>query len=167
MLIAYNWVDFDHLDRVFFLNQAFLVSFVITTVLALLVIPYSKRRPKGTPTTWGEAMLASMFTFALLFASFGVVPDRFITHADANLGWNKNLVIYGPGDIFKPKALGGNWPFTMSYEAIRDILVVVIHLWYFGLMIFLWSVWQKRGDGKPSTEVAATSSFGRPLVRKG
>jgi hypothetical protein len=166
VLIAYNWVDFDHLDRLFFLNQAFVFSFIVTSALALLVIPYSKRRPKGTPTSWGEAMFASMLTFALLFAAFGVVPDRFITHADANLGWNKNNLIFGPGDILKPKAYGGHFPFTMSYEAIRDIFVVVIHLWYFGLMIFLWHVWQKRGDGKPSTEVA-TSSFGRPLVKKG
>ncbi|MGB8861790.1 MAG: hypothetical protein WCC60_21220 [Ilumatobacteraceae bacterium] len=165
MLIAYNWIDFDHLDRIFFLNEAFLFSFILSTGLALLVIPYSKRRPKGTPTTWGEAMLASVFAFGLMFVAFGIVPDKFIAHADADLGWNKNLIIYGPGDILKPKALGGHFPFTMSYEAIRDILVVVIHVWYFGLLIFLWSVWQKRGDGKPSTEVA-TSTFGRPLVKK-
>jgi hypothetical protein len=32
-------------------------------------------------------------------------------------------------------------------------------------MIFLWSFWQKRGT-KKSTELA-TSTYGRPLVRKG
>lgn len=148
------------------MNEAFLFSFFLTTALSLLVIPYSKRRPKGTPTSWGEAMLASVFTFGVMFVAFGVVPHQFIDHADKELGWTKNLIIYGPGDILKPKALGGPFPFTMSYEAIRDIVVVVIHLWYFGLMIFLWHVWQSRGDGKPSTEVA-TSTFGRPLVKKG
>ncbi len=147
------------------MNEAFLFSFLLSTGLALLVIPYSKRRPKGTPTTWGEAMLASVFAFGLMFVAFGIVPDKFIAHADAELGWNKNLIIYGPGDIFKPKALGGNFPFTMSYEAVRDIVVIVIHVWYFGLLIFLWGVWQKRGDGKPGTELA-TSTFGRPLVKK-
>jgi len=166
VLIAYNWIDFKHLDRLFFLNEAFLFSFLLTTGLALMVIPYSKRRPKGTPTTWGEAMLASVFTFGVMFIAFGVVPDRFIAHADADLGWNKNLVIYGPGDIFKPKALGGHWPMTMSYEAIRDILVIVIHVWYFGLLIFLWGVWQKRGDGTATSKEVATSTFGRPLVKK-
>ena len=147
------------------MNEAFLFSFLLSTGLALLVIPYSKRRPKGTPTTWGEAMLASVFAFGLMFVAFGIVPDKFIAHADAELGWNKNLIIYGPGDIFKPKALGGNFPFTMSYEAVRDIVVIVIHVWYFGLLIFLWGVWQKRGDGKPGTELA-TGTFGRPLVKK-
>ncbi len=147
------------------MNEAFLFSFFLTTIGALLVIPYSKRRPKGTPTSWGEAMLASVYVFGLMFVAFGVVPDKFIFHADAELGWNKNLIIYGPGDIFKPQALGGKFPITMSYEAVRDIAVVIIHVWYFGLLIFLWSVWQKRGDGTPTKEIA-TSTFGRPLVKK-
>ena len=34
-----------------------------------------------------------------------------------------------------------------------------------GAQIALWAMWQKRGQAKPSTEVA-TSDFGRPLVRK-
>jgi len=146
-------------------NQAFLFSFFLSTGLALLVLPYAKRRPKGTPTSWGEAMLAAVYTFGVMFLAFGVAPHQFIDHADKELGWSKNLIIYGPGGIFKPKSLGGPFPFTMSYEAVRDIVVIVIHLWYFALMIFLWIKWQKRGDVKPGTQVA-TSSFGRPLVKK-
>jgi hypothetical protein len=165
VLIAYNWVDFDHLDKLFFLNQAFLVSFVLSTAMALAVIPYAKRRPKGTPTSWGEAMLGATYAFGAMFIAFGVVPHQFIDHTDKELGWTKSRIIFGPFDILKPKAYGGHFPFTMSYEAIRDILVVVIHVWYFGLLIFLWSVWQKRGDSKPTTEIA-TSTFGRPLVKK-
>jgi hypothetical protein len=148
------------------MNVAFLFSFFLATGGALLVLPYMKRRPKGTPTSWGEAMLAATYVFGLMFIAFGVAPHQFIDHADKELGWTKNLIIYGPGDIFKPTALGGSFPITMSYEAIRDIVVIVIHLWFFGLMIFLWSKWQKRGDATPGTEVA-TSTFGRPLVKKG
>jgi hypothetical protein len=148
------------------MNVAFLFSFFLSTIGALLVIPYAKRRPKGAPVSWGEAMLASVYVFGLMFIAFGVVPHQFIDHADKELGWSKNNVIFGPGDILKPQAYGGWFPFTMSYEAVRDIVVIVIHLWYFGLLIWLWSVWQKRGDGKPSTELA-TSTFGRPLVKKG
>jgi hypothetical protein len=147
-------------------NQAFLFSFFLSTGLALLVIPYSKRRPAGTPTSWGEAMLAAVFGFAVMFIAFGVVPHQWLSHADKDLGWNKAKILYGPFDLFKPKALGGWFPFTMQYEALRDTIVVVIHVWYFGLMIFLWSVWQKRGRTSTSTEVA-TSTYGRPLVRKG
>ena len=164
MLIAYDWLQWPP-TKLFFANTAFLFTFLLSTALALLVIPYSKRRPKGTPTSWGEAMLAAVFVFGVMFVAFGVVPDRFIAHTDADLKWTKQRIIFGPGDILKPKVYGGHFPFTMSYEAIRDIFVTLIHVWYFGLMIFLWSVWQKRGDSKPGTAVA-TSTFGRPLVKK-
>jgi hypothetical protein len=147
-------------------NEAFIFSFILSSVLALAVIPYSKRRPKGTPVSWGEAMLAAVYVFGVMFLAFGVVPHQWIAHSDANLAWTKSKIIYGPFDILKPKALGGHFPFTASYEAIRDTVVVVLHVWYFGLIIYLWGVWQKRGDAKPSTEVA-TSTYGRPLVRKG
>jgi hypothetical protein len=148
------------------LNAAFLFSFILSTGLALAVIPYAKRRPKGTPVSWGEAMLAAVYVFGVMFISFGVVPHQWIDHADRNLGWSKSKIVYGPFDLLKPKASGGNFPFTASYEAIRDTVVVVLHVWYFGLIIFLWGVWQKRGDAKPGTEIA-TSTYGRPLVRKG
>ncbi|MEK7424576.1 MAG: hypothetical protein AAB131_12145 [Actinomycetota bacterium] len=145
-------------------NQAFLFSFFLSTGLALLSIPYGRRRPIGTPVTWGEAMLAATFAFGVMFLAFGVVPHQFIDHADKNLGWNKAKILYGPFDLLKPKALGGFFPMTLQYEAIRDTVVVLIHVWYFGLLIFLWSKWQKRGATK-STEVA-TSTYGRPLVKK-
>ncbi len=148
------------------MNVAFLFSFFLSTIGALLVLPYAKRRPKGAPVSWGEAMLASVYVFGIMFIAFGVVPHQFIDHADKELGWSKSNVIFGPGDIFKPQAYGGWFPFTMSYEALRDIVVIVIHLYYFGLLIWLWSVWQKRGQVKAGTEVA-TSTFGRPLVKKG
>lgn len=146
-------------------NMAFLFSFFLSTALALLVIPYSKRRPLDKVTTWGEAMLAAVFAFGVMFLAFGVVPHQWIDHADKDLGWNKAKIIYGPFDIFKPQAYGGNFPFTMQYEAVRDVVVVLIHVWYFGLVMLLWSVWQKRGKKSTSTEVA-TSSYGRPLVKK-
>jgi len=146
-------------------NQAFIFSLVLSTALALLVIPYSKRRKPGTPTSWGEAMLAAMFAFAVMFIAFGVVPHQWIDHADKNLGWSKSKVIYGPFDLLKPQAFGGSFPLTISYEAVRDTVVVLIHVWYFGLIIYLWGVWQRRGQAAPSTEVA-TSTYGRPLVRK-
>ena len=145
-------------------NQALIFSFLLSTGLALLAIPYGKRRPIGTPFTWGEAMLAATFAFGVMFIAFGVVPHQWIDHADKDLGWNKAKIIYGPFDLLKPKAFGGNFPFTMQYEAVRDTVVVLIHVWYFGLLIFLWNHWQKRGRTK-STEVA-TSTYGRPLVKK-
>lgn len=147
-------------------NQAFLFSFIVTTALALLAVPYAKRRPVGTPFTWGEAMLASVWAFGLMFLAFGIVPHQWIDHADKDLGWNKTKILYGPWDIFKPQALGGNFPMTLQYEAIRDVVVVVIHLWFFGLTIYLWVMWQNRGKKAAAGTAVATSSYGRPLVKK-
>ncbi len=146
-------------------NQAFLVSFFVAIGLTLLVIPYGKRRPKGTPVSWGESMLAAVYAFAVMFIAYGIVPDRWIQHADKNLGWSKQKLLFGVGDIIKPQAYGGWFPFTVSYQELRDIIVVVIHVIFFALQIFIWMWWQKRGDTTTSTAVA-TSTYGRPLVKK-
>ena len=116
------------------------------TLLTLAAIPYGKRRPIGTPFSWGEAMLGATYAFGVMFLAFGVVPHQWIDHADKNLGWNRTRIVYGPGGILKPQSLGGWNPITLQYEAIRDIVVVVIHVYFFGLLIFIWMWWQKRGQ---------------------
>jgi hypothetical protein len=146
-------------------NQAFLFSFIVAIALTLVAIPYGKRRPIGTPFSWGESMLASVYVFAVMFIAYGIVPDRWIQHADKNLEWSKQKILFGPFDLLKPKVYGGNFPFTISYQELRDIVVVLIHVIFFGLQIWIWSWWQKRGKKAPSTEVE-TSTYGRPLVKK-
>ncbi len=140
-------------------NQAFLFSFAVSIVLTLAVIPYGKRRPIGTPVSWGEAMLGSVYAFAVMFIAYGIVPDRWIQHADKNLAWTKQKI------LIDPNSWGGNFPFTVSYQELRDVIVVLIHVVFFGLQIWIWSWWQKRGKSTSSTEVA-TSTYGRPLVKK-
>ena len=149
------------------MNQAFIVSFVATTLLALAAIPYGKRRDPGRKNTWGEAMIGSTYVFAVLFLAFGVVPHQFIVHADNDLGWRKDKLLYGPFDLLKPDSLGGPFPITISYQAVRDIIVIVIHAFYLGLMMWLFSWWQKRGAlAAAASKQIETSSYGRPLVRK-
>jgi hypothetical protein len=96
--------------------------------------------------------------------AYGVVPHQWIDHADKNLGWRKDKILYGPFDILKPKALGGHFPFTLAYEAVRDIVAVAIYGVYIGVMVFLFIWWQKRG--KEAAKEIETSTYGRPLVRK-
>jgi len=147
------------------MNQAFIVSLIASLVLGLAVIPYGKRRPVGAPLSWGEAMLAATYAFFVMFIAFGVVPHQWIDHADKNLGWTKDNIIEGPFGLLKPQSMGGWNPITLQYEAVRDIVVVVIHAVWFGVIIFLWSWWQKRGQTASTTEIE-TSTFGRPLVKK-
>lgn len=146
------------------MNTAFLVSLIVSTAMTLAAIPYGKRRPVGAPVSWGEAMLGSVYAFGVMFLSFGVVPHQWIDHADKNLGWDRTKIIYGPGGILKPDSVGGWNPITLQYEAIRDIVVVLIHVYYFGLLIFIFLWWQKRGQ--TTTKELETSSYGRPLVKK-
>ena len=146
------------------INQAFLFSIGLTLVLTLLAFEVGKRRPVGKTLTWGEAMFGGAYVFAVMFLAYGVVPHQWIDHADKDLGWRKDKILFGPFDIFKPKALGGNFPLTLSFEAVRDIVVVVIYAIFIGIAIFAFVWWQKRGQ-----KIAAepeTSTYGRPLVKK-
>ena len=45
------------------MNVAFLTALIVTLALTFAVIPFGKRRPVGTPVTWGEAMLATNVVF--------------------------------------------------------------------------------------------------------
>ena len=146
------------------MNTAFLASLIAATLLTLLAIPFGKRRPVGKPFSWGEAMLGATYAFGVMFLAFGVTPHQWIDHADKDLGWNRANVIYGPGDILKPEALGGSFPMTLQYEAVRDVVVVLIHVYFFGLLIFMWNWWQKRGQ--TTIKEIETSTYGRPLVKK-
>ena len=146
------------------MNAAFLTALIASILLTLAVIPYGKRRPVGKPLSWGEAMLGSIYAFGVLFLAFGVVPHQWIDHADKDLGWSKDNIIYGPGDILKPQEYGGWLALTLQYEALRDIIVILLHVLYFGLVIFIWRWWQQRG--RVATTEVAVSTYGRPLVKK-
>lgn len=146
------------------MNQAFLASLIGTLVLTFAIIPYGKRRPVDKPLLWGDALLASTYIFGLLFLAFGILPHQWIDHADKDLGWSRDKMLYGPGGILKPDSAGGWNPITLQYEALRDIVVVLLHAVFFGIFIFLAVWWQKRGDVKPKE--LPTSTYGRPLVKK-
>ncbi len=162
-MIAFNWFGKGWIIPG--ANTAFLTSLIAATALTLVAIPYGKRRPRGTPFSWGEAMLGAVYAFGVMFLAFGIVPHQWIDHADKDLGWDRTKLIFGPFDIVKPQAEGGWFPFTLQYQALRDIVVVLIHVYFFGLLIFIWSWWQKRGEPGAAKELE-TSTYGRPLVKK-
>lgn len=147
------------------MNQAFIFSFILTVVLTVAVIPYGKRRPIGRPVSWGEAMVGSSYAFAVMFLAYGVVPHQWLTHVQNELGWRADKMLNGPWDILKAQSKGGNFPFEINYLQVGDAIVVGIYLFFTGLNIWMWAWWQKRGK-KVGTEVE-TSTYGRPLVKKG
>lgn len=140
---------------------AFAVSLLLAIAGNIAVLVYSKRRPVGAPLSWGEAMAAAVFAFVLFNFWYGVVPHQWITLADNEWGWRKDRLFFGPGDIFEPHRF---LPFTITYEALRDLIVTVIYGAGLTLHVFHWVQWQNRA--KPKAEVVPTTSYGRPLARK-
>jgi hypothetical protein len=144
---------------------AFTASILVTVLMTLGIVRVAKRRPVGTPLTWGEAMVASVYVFFLLFWIYGVVPHLWLAWADNELRWRPDKLVFGPGDILKPQANDGWLPFTLTYQTIRDIIATGIY----GVMLVGnaagFVLWQNRGK-KASTAVER-SEYGRPLVREG
>lgn len=149
-----------------FLNTAFIFTTIVTFAMIFAVFPYGKRRPVDKPLTWGDSMLGSMYVFFVAFMAYGVVPHQWLTHAGNELGWRKDKFLFGPGGILKPTSAGGWNPITLQYEAIQDIIAVVIYGIFLGLHIYMWIWWQNRGKVKPAGELTS-STFGRPLAKRG
>ena len=139
---------------------AFVVSILGTILSVAVIIVVAKRRPVGTPLTWGEAMVAATFVFWLMFLIYGIVPHQWLTYADNELGWRKDKILFGPGDV-----LDTALPFTMTYEVIRDFIAVGIYGIGLAGHVGLFMFWQNRGKSKPKE--LPTSAYGRPLVKPG
>ena len=161
---------------------AFLTSLVITVGITVAVMLYGRRRPVGTPITWGEAMFGSMVVFAAIFLIYGVVPHQWLAYADSELGWRSDKLgipigplgkVFGDtestffsneGNVLFPEGiplLTGH--FVITAQAIRDIIAAGIYIVALGVQIALWAMWQNRGKSKPKE--IETSAFGRPLVK--
>ena len=97
---------------------AFTLSVVVAFVLTGVILGYMKRRPVGTPLTWGEAMFGAMVVFFLLFWIYGVVPHQWLAWADNELNWRADKLFVGPGGVLRAQAQGGSFPFTITYVVI-------------------------------------------------
>jgi hypothetical protein len=150
---------------------AFASSVIILILGVAICLWVGRRRPIGTPLTWGEASVAGTFTFALMLLAYGVVPHQWLSYADNTLLWRPDKLLVGISSAgvkwgTAAKTLGGTGRILINYQAIRDIIATVIYVIGLGGQMYLWSVWQKRGRKKPGDVEAATSSFGRPVLRK-
>jgi hypothetical protein len=135
------------------------IAILGTIVSVGIIVAVASRRPVGTPLTWGEAMVAAVFVFWLMFLIYGIVPHQWLTFADNEWQWRKDKILLGPGKIVD------KLPFTMTYEAIRDFVAVGIYGVGLAGHVGLWIWWQNRGKQKPKE--LPTSAYGRPLVKRG
>ncbi len=152
--------------------MAAFVSSMIAMILMVAVCLYvGGRRPIGTPVTWGEAMAGGTWVFGIMMLAYGIVPHQWLTYADNELLWRPDKLLVGisSGGVVwgnDAKNLGGTGRILINYQAIRDIVATVIYIVFLGGLMYLWSVWQKRGRKKPGDVEEARSRFGRPVLRK-
>jgi hypothetical protein len=138
--------------------EAFAVSIAALVVGIGLCMAIGRRRPPGTPLTWGQAMAAAVLVFGIMLVAYGIIPNQWLKWADNELLWRSDRILY------KVKFFGRG-QIMISYQALRDIIVTGIYVAMLGLHIVLWTAWQKRGR-KPATDVTPTSAYGRPLARE-
>jgi hypothetical protein len=141
---------------------AFATALLVAIAGDIAIVWYSKRRPVGKYLTWGEAMAAAVFAFVMFNLWYGVIPHQWITLADKEWSWRSDRIFFGPGDLFEPQRFV---PFTISYESLRDLVLVLIYGVGLTLHVWHWAQWQDRA--KPKPEIVPTTTYGRPLARKG
>jgi hypothetical protein len=136
---------------------ALVTSTLVMLVMVGAIFPYMKRRPVGTPLTWGEAMFASVYVFFILFWAYGVVPHQWLMLADNEWSWRADVVVVGPAGVLE------YLPFTVTYQVLRDLIAVGIYGILLVGNVAIWMMCQNRGEKKaPEVE---TSRYGRPLVK--
>lgn len=151
---------------------AFITALLLAGLLIAPIFPYAKRRPVGTPLTWGEAMLAGVYVFFIIFWIYGVVPHQWLTWADSELGWRPDLIWFGPDGSatlpFNIATIDTPWfPVKVNARAVRDIVAVVIYVVFLGSQMWIWAWWQNRGKRADTTKaIEPTSTYGRPLVKR-
>jgi hypothetical protein len=159
---------------------AFITSLVVTGLMIAIAVLVARRRPPGTPVTWGEALLGATFAFALLLMCYGIVPDRWLRWADNELRWRSDKfgipvggIAFGSHHLFKkpylmfPKGLPLlHGHFVITAQAVRDVVAALIYGVFIGGQLYAWSWWQRRGRAKAPVPELPTSAYGRPLMRK-
>jgi len=151
---------------------AFLMSLLLAAVLVVPIFWYAKRRPVGTPLTWGEAMVGAVYVFFLMFWIYGVVPHHWLTWADAELNWRPDRIWIGPNGQMVTPITGWtitlDWfPIAISAQVFRDIIATVIYGVFLGGQIWIWAWWQNRGKrAEAQGAIEPVSSYGRPLMKR-
>ena len=149
---------------------ALVTSIVVLVAMAVAVYAYARRRPVGTPVTWGEAMVGAVWVFFMSFLAYGVVPHQWLTLAENEWGFRADRILFGPGNIVQPISQGGWFPFDITYQALSDSVAALIYVVFLVGQIVMWLHWQnrdQRAEAKAKAALAETSSFGRPLIKQG
>lgn len=144
-----------------------LIWSVVLLVIGLVIVAVlMHKRSPDKKATWAEAMAGAVGVFALMTLAYAVIPHEWITYSDKYLQWDTTKFVFRSNqDVLNLGIV--NWPFNMDKKAVRDIIVVIIYVVLFGLNLYLFVAWQKRGAKvEPAGDATPKKSrFGRPLRR--
>lgn len=157
---------------------AFYASLIVTLAMTGIAMLVVKRRPVGTPLTWGESFIAAVWIFAIFLLAYAIVPHQFITMCDKDFGWRSDTfgiptgpLHYLPGPWHGKHLLWadgvtffGRGRILVNQQSVRDIIVTNIYAIFMTAHFKLWVIAQKRGE--KGAEVVPVSPYGRPLVKK-
>jgi len=143
-----------------------ILASVLLLILLAITFALMKRPKPDRAATWSECMVGAVGVFAMMTLAYAVIPHEWITFSDKYLQWDTTVFVFRNNQkmLFFP----WNWPFNFDKHNVRDIIATGIYLVFFGLNLYLFVAWQKRGQEKPEGEAAKprTSRFGRPLRRR-
>lgn len=156
---------------------AFVASVIVELVLIGLAVAVIRRRPKGTPITWGEAFIGATYIWALFLLTYAVIPHQFITMCDKDFGWRSDVFGIPTGPFYTWPIINGRhnlWANGVTFfghgrvlvnqQTIRDFAVSNIYIAGLVAHVMLWNWANRRGE--KGAEVVPVSPYGRPLVRK-
>ena len=146
---------------------ALVTSLIFTALMTWGILAYAKRRPVGTPVTWGEAVVGATYVFFLAFLAYGIVPHQWLTLAENELSWRADRILAGPGDLNDPEIQSRFIPFDITYRTISDSIAAGFYVVFLGGQIWLWSKWQTRDKAAAKSAEVVKSTYGRPLVKQG
>ena len=154
--------------KIFSGAQRTIIWLGIFVFVAHLFLMLASRKPRdpNQPATWSECIAGAVGVFALMTLGYAIIPHEWLTFANAKLNWgDSSKFVFQSNE----KILGFipvNYPFSLNYPAVRDIVVTVIYVVVLGLNIFMFSKWQKRNEvpaAPAEGEPEKRSRFGRPL----
>ena len=132
---------------------------------ALLMVASRKPGDPDEPSTWAECIAGAVGVFALMTLAYGIVPHEWLTFANAELEWgdSSKFVFQSGQDILGFIPI--DYPFSLDYPAVRDIVVTMIYGVFLVLNIKLIVMWQQRHQVPAETDELEpkVSRFGRPL----
>jgi hypothetical protein len=158
----------------------FIGSFVLLIAMVAVCVAVARRRPAGARLTWGEAFVAGLWVFSVMFVAYGMVPHHWLTWASNELRWRSDTigVPLGPlggllkghlgikdGRLFPDGVPLPNGRFIVPASAIMDSIAAGLYIVFLAGQLYAWLWWQKRHK-KAAARPELVSAYGRPLVRK-